>query len=385
MAVAKIQSPSDILTILAQVNDPRVDRTKRHPLVDILFIGLVATLCGCDSWVDVERFAQAKEDWFRRFLDLQGGIPSHDTLSRVFGMLKPQELENCFKRWLVAIHQASGGRHVAIDGKTMINSLDKASGQAALHLLSAWSVEGRVVLGQKATDKKSNEITAIPKLLKQLELKGGLVTIDAMGCQKSIAKQIRDENADYILALKGNHPILAEAVTNAFIDVTASDSASNNAKGVRRFTKRSSSGDGHEVREYTIMPVPDDLPGREDWAGLRCIGMVVRRRTTPSGETGSVRYYITSLPATVREFAKAVRNHWAVENTLHWSLDVTFTEHKSRIHKGNGPEIAAWLRRLVLSIVKQDTSIKASLRGKRRICGWDENALETILTGFTGD
>lgn len=377
-----LQRPLNVITILAQVADPRMERTRKHELIDILFIGLVATLCGCDSWVDVVRFAHAKEAWFRRFIRLKGGIPSHDTFNRVFGILKAPVLEACFKEWLRSLHEATGGGQIAIDGKTLANSLNKSSGQAALHLLSAWSVPARVVLGQEATDAKSNEITAIPALLEQLELKGSLVTIDAMGCQKAIAQQIHEAGGDYVLALKGNHPTLSEAVADLFLGITE---GTRKIKGVRHAKVNESVGERNDEREYFIMPAPANLPGREHWPGLKSIGMVVRRRITPSGETGQVRYYLTSTPAKVREFAKAVRNHWSIENSLHWSLDVTFSEDKRRIHKGEGPEVTAWLRRLVLSILKQDTSLKESLRGKRYILGWDENALERILTGFNGD
>ncbi len=236
------------------------------------------------------------------------------------------------------MHEATGGGQIAIDGKTLANSLDKASGQSALHLLCAWSVKARVVLGQEATDAKSNEIKAIPELLEQLELKGSLVTIDAMGCQTDIAKKIHDDRGDYVLALKANQPKLHEAVSNAFVAVAEETSE---AKGVRHMKVVDESGDRRDEREYIVMPAPEDLPGRENWPGLTSIGMVVRRRITPTGETGEVRYYLSSLPANVREFATAVRNHWSIENTLHWSLDVTFSEDNSRIQKGEGPEVVA--------------------------------------------
>ena len=377
--VTNLQKPLNILSILAQIDDPRIERTKKHRLLDILFIGLVATMCGCNTWVDVVRFAKAKRAWFKRYIRLTGGIPSHDTFCRVFSILKASVLEACFREWMHSLHEATGGGQIAIDGKTLANSLDKASGQSALHLLCAWSVKARVVLGQEATDAKSNEITAIPELLEQLELKGSLVTIDAMGCQTDIAKKIHDGRGDYLLALKANHPKLHEAVSNAFVAVAEETSK---AKGVRRMKVVDESGDRRDEREYMVMPAPEDIPGRENWPGLESIGMVVRRRITPTGETGEVRYYVSSLPAKVREFATAVRSHWSIENTLHWSLDVTFSEDNSRIHKGEGPEVVAWLRRLVLSILKQDTSTKESLRGKRFILGWDEEALERMLASF---
>ncbi|MBY0588910.1 ISAs1 family transposase [bacterium] len=271
---------------------------------------------------------------------------------------------------------------------SVVSSL--TSGKSALHLLSAWSVKARVVFGQEATDAKSNEITAIPELLEQMELKGSLVTIDAMGCQIAIVEKIHVAGGDYVLALKANHPKLHEAVSDAFVAVADKTSE---AKGVRRMKVVDESGDR---REYMVMPVPKDLPGRENWPGLASIGMAVRRRLTPTGETGEVRYYLSSLPAKVREFATAVRSHWSIDNKsvdashadapgLHWSLDVTLSEDNSRIQKGEGPEVVAWLRRLVLSILKQDTSMKESLRGKRFILGSDEQALERMLTSFSSN
>ena len=258
----------------------------------------------------------------------------------------------------------------------------KPVGPFYMPIRSPFTRRSPVVLGQEATDAKSNEITAIPALLAQLELKGALVTIDAMGCQTEIARQIHEGGGDYLLALKANHPKLADAVADLFL---AASEGSRKAKGVRRMNVEESSGRRRDEREYMVMPAPQDLPGREQWPGLTSIGMVIRRRLTPQGESGEVRYYLSSRPAKVRQFAAAVRNHWNIENSLHWSLDVTFSEDRSRIHKGEGPEVAAWLRRLVLSILKQDTSMKESLRGKRFILGWDESALERVLTSFKGD
>jgi predicted transposase YbfD/YdcC len=372
------------------MDDPRIERTKKHRLLDILFISLVATMCGCNTWVDVVRFARAKKVWFKRFIRLSGGIPSHDTFCRFFSTLKAPVLEACSKKWMHSLDKATGGGQIAIDGKTWANSLDKSSGQSALHLLCAWSVKARVVLGQEATDQKSSEVIAIPELLEQLELKGSLVTIDAMGCQTDIAQKIHEGRADYVLAQKANHPKLHEAVSDVFVAVAEDTS---NAKDVRRMKVVDESGDRRDEREYVVMPIPKDLPGRENWPGLESIGMVVRRRITPKGETGQVRYSLRSLPAKVREFATAVRSHWSIENKpatarsasapdLHWSLDVTFSEDKSRIHKGEGPEVVAWLRRLVLPTMKHDTSMKESLRGERFILGWGEEALERMLASF---
>jgi predicted transposase YbfD/YdcC len=368
--------------MFAQLNDPRVERTKVHQLIDIVTIALCASIAGCEGWVEIEAFGKAKQGWFARFLKLPGGIPSHDTFGRVFAALDTAEFLSCLKEWLKALHVATAGEIIAVDGKTLAGSFDKGTGKAALHLVSAWAVRQKLILGQVATEEKSNEITAIPKLLETLELLGAIVTLDAMGCQKEIAAKIRAKGADYVLTLKDNHSKLHQTVAGYFLEVTEQNFAD---KAIRRMVKKEKSHGREETRDYVIAPVPNDLPGREQWNGLKSIGMVVRTRLVDGKESGEVRYYLSSLEPKVRRFAEAVRSHWQIENRLHWSLDVTFSEDKSRIRQGHAAETTGLLRRLALSILQQDTSIKASLRVKRKAAGWDERVLERFLTRFSGD
>jgi len=363
------------------LTDPRMRRTQRHSLLDILVIAVCATVAGADGWADVERFGKAKIDFFRSFLDLPNGIPSHDTFGRLFARLEPAALLVGIQQWLAALHATVAGEVVAIDGKTLRGSFDTAAEQNPLHLVSAWATEARVMLGQVAVDAKSNEITAIPVLLELLDLKGCIVTIDAMGCQKEIAATIRDREADYVLALKDNHPNLHQAVHDAFID----QAKQGFPEPSMRRRKTVDRGHGRvETREYFIMSVPAELEGAGSWRDLRSIGMVLRTRAIDGVTSAEVSYYLCSMPSNVRKFAEAVRGHWGIENRLHWILDVTFSEDQSRVRKDHGAANLGMLRRLALSILQQETASKDSLRGKRLIAGWDEERLLKMITGFQG-
>jgi predicted transposase YbfD/YdcC len=365
----------------AGLPDPRIDRGKRHALLDILILALCATVGGADGWADVERFGRAKLDFFRRFLALPNGIPSHDTFGRVFARLDPAGLLACVRDWLTAVRAAVDRELVAIDGKTLRRSFDTAAGRNPLHLVSAWACETRLVLGQVAVEAKSNEITAIPLLLELLDLEGCVVTIDAMGCQKDIAAAIRGRAADYVLAAKDNQPALHRAVHEAFLahaEAGFTDPALRRMKTVGRGHGR------HETREYFIAAAPPALARGGDWKDLQSIGLVVRTRVAGDRVSEEVVYYISSLPPKVKAFARAVRGHWGIENRLHWSLDVIFTEDRSRVRKDYGPANLGMLRRLALSILQQDTSCKDTLRGKRLSAGWDEDRLLMFLTGFCG-
>ena len=364
-----------------KLTDPRLDRTKRHTLLDILILALCATLGGANGWADIERFGKAKLAFFRQFLHLPNGIPSHDTFGRVFARLDPAALLVSIQGWLAALGRAVDHDVVAIDGKTLRGSFDTAAGQNPLHLVSAWATQARLVLGQVAVDAKSNEITAIPQLLELLDLRGCSVTIDAMGCQKEIAAAIRAQEADYILTIKDNQPTLHEAVHEAFIahaDADFSDPTLRRLKTVERGHGR------EETREYFIAAPPPELTGTGEWKDLRSIGLVMRTRVVDGEISEEVIYYLSSLPPKVKTFARAVRGHWGIENRLHWSLDVTFAEDQSRVRKDHGPANLGMLRRLALSILQQDTSSKDSLRGKRLSAGWDEERLLKILAGFCG-
>jgi predicted transposase YbfD/YdcC len=364
-----------------KITDPRLNRTKRHGLLDVIILALCATLGGANGWADIERFGKAKRAFFRQFLRLPNGIPSHDTFGRVFARLDPAALLVCIQDWLAALGHAVNQEVVAIDGKTLRGSFDTAAGQNPLHLVSAWATEARLVLGQVAVDATSNEITAIPQLLELLDLRGCIVTIDAIGCQKEIATAIRTQQADYVLTIKDNQPTLHQAVHEAFIahaDADFTDPTLRRLKKVERGHGR------EETREYFIAAAPTDLTGAGEWKDLRSIGLVMRTREVDGDISEEVVYYLSSLPPKVKTFAKAVREHWGIENRLHWSLDVTFAEDQSRVRKDHGPANLGMLRRLALSILQRDTSSKDSLRGKRLSAGWDEDRLLKLLAAFCG-
>ena len=378
--------PRDTLELFtpffANLTDPRIDRTKRHNLLDMVILAVCATLGNADGWADIERFCKAKIDFFRTFLKLANGIPSHDTFGRVFGLLDPARLMACIQEWLNALATVVADEVVAIDGKTLRGSFDTAAGKNPLHLVSAWACETRLTLGQVAVDAKSNEITAIPLLLAMLNIKDCTVTIDAMGCQREIAAAIRAREADYVLAVKDNQPGLHQAVHEAFLahaEADFSDPSLRRIKTVERSHGRA------ETREYFIVEAPAALVRGKQWKDVRSIGMVTRTRIVNGAESDEIGYYISSLPTKVKRFAKAVRGHWGIENRLHWSLDVTFSEDKSRVRKDHSPLNLGMIRRLVLSILQKDTSLKDSLRGKRLRAGWDEEVLLNIVTGFSRD
>ncbi|HEY6376105.1 MAG TPA: ISAs1 family transposase [Edaphobacter sp.] len=364
------------------LTDPRIQRTKRHSLLDIVILAVCATLGNADGWADIERFANAKIDFFRSFLELPNGIPSHDTFGRVFALLDPAALMACIQEWLNALGSAVAGEVVAIDGKTLRGSFDTVAGKNPLHLVSAWACTARLTLGQVAVDAKSNEITAIPLLLQLLDLKDCIVTIDAMGCQKDIAAAIRAREADYVLAVKDNQPDLHQTVHEAFMAHAEDDFRDPSLKRIKTVER----GHGRdETREYFSAEAPAHLVHAGQWKDVRSIGMVTRTRVVNGEETDEIVYYVSSLPPKVKRFAKAVRGHWGIENRLHWSLDVTFAEDQSRVRKDHSPLNLSMLRRLALSILRKDTSIKDSLRGKRLRAGWDEEVLLQILTGFSRD
>jgi predicted transposase YbfD/YdcC len=371
-----------VFTPFEDLTDPRIERTRRHELFDLVIVALCGTIAGADSWHDIERFGNGRLDWLRTFLKLEEGIPSHDTFGRVFAKLDPAALLLCLQNWLNDLRQQVGGKQVAIDGKTLRGSHDGDTRPHALHLVSAWATEARLFLGQLAVDQKSNEITAIPELLELLDSEGDTVTIDAMGCQKEIAKTIVDKKANYVLQVKDNQPTLHQAISETFIRFADDDYTE---PSLRRFKTFDCDHGREETRQYFIADVPADLPGADAWTGLQSIGMVLRTRKEGDHISEEVAFYIASLEAEVKPFARAVRGHWGIETTLHWSLDVTFSEDQSRVRKGRGPENLGMLRRLVVSILQQDTSCKASLRSKRLIAGWDDEVLLKLLAIFSGE
>jgi predicted transposase YbfD/YdcC len=370
-SVAAIFGHFDTLT------DPRIERNKHHLLHEMVVIALCAAICGAEGWADVERFGNTKLAWFRRFLKLENGIPSHDTFGRVFARLDTHEFLLCLQAWVQHFQTSLRERGIAIDGKTLRRSFDHATGQAALHVVSAWATDLRLCLGQVAVEGESNEITAVPRLLELLELTGAVVTLDAMHCQTETAAAIRAQGADYLLVVKGNQPNLHQELLERFV---AYGEADYQARGLRRHTTTERNRGRAERREYYVAPAPRRL--QQQWQDVRTIGMVYRCRESGGATHEETTFFISSLPPRVRTLAKHLRGHWGIENSLHWVLDVTFREDDSRIRQGSGPEIASMFRKLALNILKQDTTLKSSLRGKRLQAGWNNNVLEAILAGF---
>ncbi|MDR2891804.1 MAG: ISAs1 family transposase [Deltaproteobacteria bacterium] len=352
------------------IHDPRIDRTKKHKLVDIIMITLCATICGMEGWEDIEIFAEEREEWFRKFLELPNGIPSHDTMYRVFSRINPKELNKILIEWTQGLNKSVDGKVVAIDGKTLRGSFDTASGQSALHMISAWVEENGLVLGQVCAGGKGHEITKIPELLRLLELKNSIVTIDAIGCQKEIVRIIREEKtADYVIALKKNQLNLHDEVVACFnlagkSDFFSSDKFESIEKGHGRI----------ESRACVCLDVAAHLDhvGKE-FSGLKTVAKIYSTRECNGKTEEQTRYFISSLPCKAEQIAKAVRTHWSVENSLHWRLDMTFKEDASRIRKDNAPENLAMIRRTALGLVKnrlpQKMTVKrAQLRMK---LNWD--------------
>lgn len=368
----------------ADLTDPRVERTRWHDLMDILVIALCGTICNCDSWEELPRYAKAKQDWLRTFLRLEHGIPSADTFARVFQRLDPQEFLKCMSSWIESLRQRvraeTGEELVAIDGQTLRGSGDERAGRQPLHLVRAWATANQLVLGQEACAEKSNEITAIPRLLSLLELTGAIVTIDAMGCQTEIAARIRDRQADYVLAVKDNQPKLRQEVANAFEDALAAEADTGTAVGLKQHTTTEVGHGRTEQRHYYTLPAPESLKRAGRWRDIQSLGLVIRCRTINGVEQRSLNYYISSLKPQVKRFARAVRSHWSIENQLHWVLDVEFAADASRIRKGSSPQIAAMLRQLALMLVQRDTALsEKTIRGKRKIAAWSNAALESLL------
>jgi predicted transposase YbfD/YdcC len=362
----------------AEVRDPRREHLRLHSLWDIIALTICAVVCGADSWVDVATYGNEKFDMLQTFLALENGIPAHDTLGRVFALLDPLAFQKGFLNWVGALVDASDGRLVAIDGKTLRHSFDTAQGKGPLHLISAWATENHLVLGQQAVDRKSNEITAIPELLSILELSGAIVTIDAMGCQKEIAAKIQDAGADYVLALKENQETLYKDVSKVFVEGMENNFADVEHHSCRTVEKAHGR---KETREYHVVPMSEELSERHrEWQGLRTLGMVLSERQVGNAEPScETRFFISSLPPKVKTFARAVRGHWGIENSLHWILDVSFREDDSRLRKDHGPENLALIRRLAASLLKRETTVKAGVACKRKKAGWNDNYLLRVL------
>ena len=361
----------------APLTDPRRRRVV-YPLINIVTIAVCAVVAGADDFVSIAEYGRKKRLWLSRFLDLSAGIPSHDRFNAVFKAIKPDEFERCLLSWITSLHEVTAGQVVAIDGKTLRQSFDKADAKSAIHMVSAWATANHISLGQVVVDQKSNEITAIPKLLELLDVSGCLVTIDAMGCQAEIAGQIIEGKADYVLAVKANQPTLHGGIVEYFLDHMEDDFA--RVKVSRHETKEHGHG-RDEHRTYLVCDVPDDLPDRGRWKGLKRIGVAISNTVRGGKPCDEVRYYILSKKLSARSFGAAVRGHWGIENSLHWQLDMSFGEDRSRIRRGHANANFAVVRRMALSLLKNEKSQKAGVKTKRLTAGWNDDYLEQVLFG----
>jgi predicted transposase YbfD/YdcC len=406
----------NLLHHFSSLPDPRVDRTKRHQLLDIIGLAICAVICGADGWEAIEEYGKTKESWLRQFLELPHGIPSHDTIRRVFTRLSPSKFQAGFQSWIQAIAQQFPGQVVSIDGKTLRRSYDRRENKAALHMICAWASENQLVLGQLKTSEKSNEITAIPALLDLLVIEGCIITIDAMGCQTPIAEQIVEQGGDYVLALKGNQGTIHQKVVAFFehcqgpppegLPETSQEAiikgpskrpsapeppqkVQQKQRAWEQATATAETVDGEhgriEIRRYWQVSDLTWLDERGAWKHLQSLGMVEAERHIGDQVSCERRYYLSSLSRDINAFAHAVRSHWGVENSVHWVLDVTFREDESRIRNGFAPANFAVLRHIALNILRQDTRCRRGTPTKRLKAGWDNDYLAHLLVQAGGE
>jgi predicted transposase YbfD/YdcC len=374
----------EIVASFATLEDPRSHINRKHPLPSILVIAVLAVLAGAAGPTAIARWAELKEGLLTRILDLPHGIPGKDVFRRVLMLLRPAAFEAAFNAWIARLRDDATAETgverpiISLDGKAARRSHDASNGLGALHVVTAWAGEYGLALGQQVCEEKSNEITAIPELIQKIDVRGGIVTIDAMGAQKVIAEEIIRGRADYVLALKGNQESMHRAVIEHIDERLEGD-----LEGAQELTTTDRGHGREEERTYLQLPIPADLPGRGDWKGLKSIGVVTSRRMEGDRESTEVRYYLSSLPVDVGLFARAARGHWSVENGCHWSLDVTFREDDSRVRERVLGSNITWLYRFTLSILKQHPDRRQSLIMRRRACGWSDAFLMEVIAGLT--
>ncbi len=375
----KLRPKITIAAHFSELRDPRIERTKLHKLIDIITITICAVICGADGWNDIELYGKCKYKWLKKFLELPNGIPSHDTFARVFSLLNPEQLQQCFLKWIESISQITFGEIVALDGKTLRHSYDSSKDKSAIHMVSAWATTNGLVLGQRKVDDKSNEITAIPELLKVLSLKGCIVTIDAIGCQKKIIKQIVSQDAEYVIALKKNQGGLYERVEKLFEQARLNDCQDL----IKSEYRQSSNDHGRKETRYCqiLTNINQEIDPNGEWKDLNSIACVDYLRTEKGKTSLEKRYFISSINAQgPKSIALAIRKHWCIENQLHWVLDVSFNEDDSRIRKDNAPENLAIIRHIALNLLQQEKTLKVGVKNKRKNAGWDDKYLIKVLT-----
>ncbi|GAB3522646.1 ISAs1 family transposase [Photobacterium alginatilyticum] len=361
------------------LKDPRQSAKISYPLFDVLFLTICAAIAGAEGWEDIEDFGEIHLDWFQDKGLFKDGLPVHDTIARIVSRLDPTEFQQCFISWMEAVSARSEGELIAIDGKVLRGSYDRESRQSTIHMVSAFGTTNGVVLGQLKTDAKSNEITAIPELIKLLDIKGCLVSIDAIACQKNIASTIVDSGGDYLLAVKGNQETLAKSIQQALLESVKASSLRNNVTIEQ--------GHGRvEVREYHVLPAGELIQQFPDWKGLKSIGVAIGYRIDKAGkESLDYRYYICSAELGLERFAAAVRGHWGIENSLHWVLDASMNEDACQIYRGNAAEIMACMRHIAINMLRAETTRKASIRRKQKIAAMSSGYLDKVLlAGFKG-
>jgi predicted transposase YbfD/YdcC len=364
----------------SEIPDPRIHRTKKHKLIDILIIAICGVICGADNWVEIEIFGNSKQDWLKTFLELPNGIPSHDTFGRVFARIDPVAFQKSFKEWVAAVIELTKGQVIALDGKQLIRSHDESLGKNAIYMVSAWATENQLVLGQVKVDEKSNEITAIPKLLKLLDVSGCIVVTDAIGTQTNIARTIINQDGDYILSVKENQGNLYEDIQDLFADEEKyqfEGTPHSYAKAVNKDHGRI------EIRQCWVISNPEYFVGIrnwERWKGLKSVAMIISERQIGDKAEKSTRFFISSLDCDAKHFLQAKRSYWGIENQLHWVLDIAFREDDSRVRKGNAPQNLALIRHMALNMLKQEKTAKGGVKAKRLQAALSTDYLLKVLS-----